>query len=55
MGWLSMIGTLPRVVVPLAVPLFLTLNGVDNYPVLFLAAALITAIGAFVILPVKAV
>jgi MFS family permease len=53
MGWLSMIATLPRVVVPLAVPLFFTLNGVDNYPVLFLTAALITAVGAFAVLPVK--
>ncbi|HWY61716.1 MAG TPA: MFS transporter [Rhizomicrobium sp.] len=53
MGWMSMIATLPRVVVPLAVPLFLTLNGVDNYSVLFLTAALITAVGAFAILPVK--
>jgi MFS family permease len=53
MGWLSMVAVLPRVVVPLAVPLFLTLNGFDNYPILFLAAAIITAVGAVGILLVK--
>jgi len=55
MGWLNMIGTLPRVIVPLLLPLFLSLNGVDNYPVLFLMAALIAAVGALAILRVKPV
>jgi MFS family permease len=53
MGWLNMVGTLPRVIVPLGVPLFLTLNDVDNYPALFLTAAFIAAIGAFGILTIK--
>jgi MFS family permease len=55
MGWLNMVGTLPRVLVPLGVPLFLNLNGVENYPALFLAAALIAAVGAFGILAIKTV
>jgi len=54
MGWLNMIGMLPRVIVPLLVPVFLSLKGVDNYPILFLAAAFVAVIGALAILPVKA-
>jgi MFS family permease len=53
MGWLNMIGKLPRAIVPLLVPLFLSLKETDNYPVLFLAAALATAIGALAILRVR--
>lgn len=53
MGWLNMIGKLPRAIVPLLVPLFLSLKEIDNYPVLFLAAALATAIGALTILRVR--
>ena len=53
MGWLNMVGTLPRVIVPVGVPLFLALNGMDNYPTLFLAAALIAAVGAFGVLAIK--
>ena len=53
MGWLNMIGTLPRVIVPLVTPLILPLKGIDNYPALFFAAALIAAVGALSILRVK--
>ncbi len=53
MGWLNMIGKLPRAIVPLLVPLFLSLKETDNYPVLFLAASLATAVGAVAILRVK--
>lgn len=53
MGWLNMIGTLPRVIVPLVTPLILPLKGIDNYPALFFAAALIAAVGALGILRVK--
>lgn len=54
MGWVSMIGTLPRVIVPLMVPIVLSLKSVDDYPVLFFGAALAAAMGAIAILPVKA-
>ena len=53
MGWLNMVGKLPRAMVPLVVPLFFSLKETD-YPVLFLAGALAAALGAFVILRVKA-
>jgi MFS family permease len=53
MGLLTMVGTLPRVVVPLVVPLFLTLEKADNYPILFAAAASMAGLGAFFILNVK--
>jgi len=53
MGLVTMVGILPRVVVPLVVPLFLSLEKVDNYPMLFVVAAAMAVVGALAMLQVK--
>ena len=52
MGLLTTVGSLPRVIVPMLVPLFLVADNADNYPTLFIAAGILAAMGALLILRV---
>jgi MFS family permease len=53
MGLVTMVGILPRVLIPLVVPVFLTLEKMDNYPLLFTLAASMAGAGALAMLQVK--
>jgi hypothetical protein len=55
MGVFGIAGSLSYTVAPAMAPMLLAIGGEDNYPALFLAAAIFAFVGALCIQPIKGV